>query len=70
MTSQQGINTYVCVSTPQHVNQASTCLSVLLNQNGSILKPDLHVEVLIYWAAILLVNPYPFKMAEYIAWKT
>ena len=21
MTSQQGINTYVCVSTPQHVNQ-------------------------------------------------
>ena len=33
MTSQQGINTYVCVSTPQ---------------NGSILKPDLHVEVLIH----------------------
>jgi hypothetical protein len=31
MTSQQGINTYVCVSTPQHVNQVlvtmhDTCL--------------------------------------------
>jgi len=49
---------------------SSACLSVLLNQNESILKPDLHVEVLIYWAAILLVNPYPFKIAEYIAWKT
>jgi hypothetical protein len=25
MTSQQGINTYVCVSTPQHVNQVLVC---------------------------------------------
>jgi hypothetical protein len=25
MTSQQGTNTYVCVSTPQHVNQVLVC---------------------------------------------